>query len=158
MPSKLLWTLIAVALLGALGFFAWTNPSYQKAFEARWYYMTGNYDLAYDLAKEAYQADPYNRMAFTVMTQTEVAKKYLDYIEEGIDYLRRIETIAEKKPISASDRARIKLMCEVMIDRYGTLAATPLTDKELTRRAKEIHDKFQTLYDSLFKEPAIKRK
>ncbi len=44
------------------------------------------------------------------------------------------------------------MMCEVMIGRYEQLSATKLTDRELVERAKEIYDKFKSLYASLFKQ------
>jgi hypothetical protein len=150
MPSKLIYFIIASALLGSMAYFAWTNPSYQKAFEAKWYYLMGEYDTAYQLAKEAYALDHYNRMALTVISQTEIARKYLSYIEEGNTFLQRIEKIAEKTPIEEADKVRIKMMCEVMLDRYDQLAATPLTDQDLVEKAKRIHDEFKKLYASLF--------
>ena len=150
MPSKLIYLLIASTLLGGMAYFAWTNPSYQKAFEAKWYYLTGEYDTAYQLAKEAYTLDHYNRMALTVISQTEIARKYLSYIEESNAFLQRIERIAEKTPIEEADKVRIKMMCEVMLDRYEQLAATPLTDRDLMEKAKRIRDEFKKLYTSLF--------
>ena len=150
--SRIVYALLALLLLAGMAVFAWTNPSYQKAFEAKWYYFMGDYDEALRLAKEAYALDRYNRMALTVMTQTEVAERYLDYIREGTEFLRQIEAIADHPPISKADKIRIKMMCEVMIDRYETLTATPLTDEELIERATNLYRKFKTLYTSLFKQ------
>jgi tetratricopeptide (TPR) repeat protein len=150
--SRIVYALLALLLLAGMAVFAWTNPSYQKAFEAKWYYFMGDYDEALRLAKEAYALDRYNRMALTVMTQTEVAERYLDYIREGTEFLRQIEAIADHPPISEADKIRIKMMCEVMIDRYETLTATPLTDEELIERATNLYRKFKTLYTSLFKQ------
>ncbi|WP_300368377.1 hypothetical protein [Hydrogenimonas sp.] len=151
MSSKITYLLFAVLLLGGMAIFAWTNPSYQKAFEAKWHYFMGDYDEAYALAKEAYALDRYNRMALTVMTQTEVAERYLGYIREGAGFLRQIEDIANHPPISEADKIRIKMMCEVMIERYEKLVATRLTDDELVERAHNIYEKFKSLYSSLFK-------
>lgn len=152
MQSRMVYAILALSLLAAMAVFALTNPSYEKAFEARWQYFMGNYDEAYKIAKEAYELDRYNRMAFTVMTQTEVAKRYLDYIREGEHYLELIEDTANHPPIGEADKVRIKMMCEVMIGRYEQLSATKLTDRELVERAKEIYDKFKSLYASLFKQ------
>ena len=153
MPSGRSWyAALALALLIGMAIFAWTNPSYEKAFEAKWYYMLGEYDPAYDLAKEAYALDRYNRMAFTVMTQTAVAKKFLDYIGEGRRYLALIEKIADHPPISKADRLRIKMMCEVMMDRYATLTPTKLTDRKLVEEAHAMYERFKTLHDSIFKQ------
>ncbi len=152
MQSKLVYLFVAIFMLAAMVIFALTNPSYEKAFEARWHYFMGNYDEAYKIAKEAYELDRYNRMAFTVMRQTEVAKEYLDYIREGKRYLNLIEDVANHPPIGEADKIRIKMMCEVMIGRYEKLSPTKLTDAELVEQAKEIYKKFQNLYTSLFKQ------
>ena len=152
MRSRLLSLMLALLLLGGMAIFAWTNPSYQKAFEAKWHYFMGEYDEAYRLAKEAYELDPYNRMALTVMTRTETAERYMDYIREGLEYLHRIESIADRPPIDEADRVRIKMMCEVMMGRYERLARTPLSDEELVERARRIYEKFSALYRSLFSE------
>ncbi len=152
MPSRMFYALLALLLLVGMAIFALTNPSYEKAFEARWQYFMGNYDEAYKIAKEAYELDRYNRMAFTVMTQTEVAKRYLDYIREGERYLSLIEDVANHPPIGEADKVRIKMMCEVMIGKYERMAPTKLTDRELVQRAEEIYRKFRSLYTSLFKQ------
>ncbi|WP_300363202.1 hypothetical protein [Hydrogenimonas sp.] len=150
--SRIVYALFALLLLGGMAIFAWTNPSYQKAFEAKWYYFMGEYDEAYQLAKEAYELDRYNRMALTVMTQTEVAERYLDYIREGTAFLNKIEEIANRSPIGEADRIRVKMMCEVMMDRFEKMDATPLADDELVERARNIYNKFKSLYTSLFKQ------
>jgi len=152
--SRIVYAIFALLLLGGMVIFAWTNPSYQKAFEAKWYYFMGDYDEAYKLAKEAYALDRYNRMALTVMTQTEVAERYLNYIREGAGFLRQIEEIADRSPIDEADKIRIKMMCEIMIERYEKLAATRLTDDELVERARNIYEKFKSLYASLFPSPS----
>ena len=152
MKCKVIYALLALSLLAGMAIFAFTNPSYEKAFEARWHYFMGNYDEAYKIAKEAYELDPYNRMALTVMAQTEVAKEYLDYIREGERYLVAIEEAANHPPIADADRIRIKMMCEIMIEKYMKLSATKLTDRELVERAEEIYKKFKSLYTSLFKQ------
>ena len=152
MPSKLLYTLLALALLGGMAYFAWTNPSYQRAFEAKWYIVTGDYETAYALADEAYRLDPYNRLSLSVMTQAKAARQYVAYLKEGSEYLHRIERIVEKRPLSDADRVRIKLMCEVMIEAYRQLPDPRFVDPELAERAKRRHDEFVTLYASLFKQ------
>ncbi|WP_456381492.1 hypothetical protein [Hydrogenimonas sp.] len=152
MGSRWVYLFVAFLLLGGMAVFAWLNPSYQKAFEAKWYYFMGDYDEAYRLAHEAYALDRYNRMALTVLTRTEVAERYLDYIHEGRSFLKRIEAIAERERIEEADRLRIKMMCEIMLGRYERLVATPLADDRLVEEAKEIYEKFRILYSSLFKQ------
>ena len=150
MGSRLTIFLLALALLGGMAVFAWTNPSYQKAFEAKWHYFMGEYDEAYRLAKEAYRLDPYNRMALTVMTRTERAEKYLAYIRDGLKYLHAIEEIADHSPVSEADKVRIKMMCEVMLGRYKQIATIPMENEALKQQAKDIFSKFKTIYEDLF--------
>ena len=150
MQSKLLFLALSILLLLLMVLFALTNPSYEKAFKAKWYYMSGEYEQALVLAKEAYKLDPYNRVALTVMRQSEIASKFVDYIKEGKAYLEQIEAIADNPPIQPADKTRIKMMCEVMIGRYPSLPSSRLTETKLVDRAKEIYEKFNTLYVSLF--------
>jgi len=158
MQSKLLFLALSILLLLLMVLFALTNPSYEKAFKAKWYYMSGEYDQALILAKEAYKLDPYNRVALTVMRQTEIAQKFVDYIKEGKAYLEQIEAIANNPPIQQSDKIRIKMMCEVMIDKYSSLPSSKLTESELIEQAKEMYEKFKTLYVSVYEKTQIKQK
>jgi len=158
MQSKLLFVSFAVLLLLLMVLFALTNPSYEKAFKAKYYYYSGNYDQALTLAKEAYELDPYNRVALTVMRQTEIARKFVDYIKEGRTYLKKIEAIADNPPIKQSDKIRIKMMCEVMINRYSSLPTSGLAKSDLIKQAEEVYKKFKRLYVSLFKKTQIKQK
>jgi len=148
LSNRMIYLIVALFLVG-MAAFAFFNPSYEKAFEAKWHYMMGEYDQAYALAKEAYDLDHYNRMAFTIMTQTEVSKQVLDYIREGSDYLRQIDTMM-RSDLSEADRLRIKMMCEVMIEKYPKLAPTKLTDPDLVQEAETIYKKFKNIYSSLF--------
>lgn len=150
MNPKLFFPLLVAGLLGGLFLYLYFNPSYEKAAQARWHYFLGHYEKAEDLAREAYALDRYNRMAFTVLTQSKVAMKYVQYIEQAKHYMQRIDAIAEKRSVSAADKARIKMMCKVVIGGYRKLAATRLTDDALIREAKRQHERFTQLYDELF--------
>jgi len=158
MQSKLLFLFLAILLLLLMYLFALTNPSYEKAFKAKWHYMSGEYKQALILAKEAYELDPYNRVALTVMRQTEIASKFVDYIKEGEAYLEQIEVIADNPPIKEADKIRIKMMCEIMIDKYSSLPSSALTKSELLSKAKEVYEKFKTLYVSVYGKTQIKQK
>jgi len=158
MQSKLLLVAFAILFLLLMVLFALTNPSYEKAFRAKYYYYSGKYDQALTLAKEAYKLDPYNRVALTIMRQTEIARKFVDYIKEGESYLRQIEAIADNPPIKQSDKIRIKLMCEVMLNKYSSLPTSRLIKSDLPNQAKEVYEKFKRLYVSLFGKTQIKQK
>ena len=58
--------------------------------EAKTFYELGEYEKAYQLAKKAYELEPYNRMAFTILTQSEIAKEWKNYIEESKNYFKKI--------------------------------------------------------------------
>jgi len=150
MLSKFLFVMSAIVLLGLGALYFVFNSSYQDSFEARFYYFIGNYEKAYMLSKRAYEKDSYNKMAFTVFTQSKIALNYEEYIKEGNRYLEKIEKISSSKKYSEADKIRVKMMCEIMIDRYKKLSPTKLTDKELLENSKKIYMKFKKLYDELY--------
>ena len=150
MLSKLGSTLLVVAILSFGGFYFLFTPTYQKSIEARIFYLLGEYKDAYNLSKEAYDLENYNKMAFTVMTQSKIAMKYKKYIDDSSDYFQKIELISAKDRFSKEDKARVKMMCEIMIDEYKKLIPTKLTSKNLIDDAKKSYEKFKSLYDELF--------
>jgi tetratricopeptide (TPR) repeat protein len=150
MLSRIYLFLILILFLGGGFLYFSSNSSYKDSFQARIYYFLGNYKQAYEYANKAYKQDGYNKMAFTVLTQSKIAKSYEKYIVQGNKYLEKIDSISTKKIFSSADRIRIKMMCEVMIDSYGELSPTKLTDITLQENAKKIHLKFKKLYAQLF--------
>ncbi|NOX16312.1 MAG: hypothetical protein GXP61_09900 [Epsilonproteobacteria bacterium] len=150
MLSKIVLVIVTVLFLAISLFYFMGNSSYQNSFEARFYYLVGNYDKAYEFAQKAYKEDSYNKMAFTVLTQSKIAKKYVDYIKEGNKYFDRIDKISSEKNYKEADKIRIKLMCQIMIGEYQKLVPTELTDKELVEDAKKTYTKFKQLYEQLF--------
>ena len=150
MLSKIVLVVSAVLFLLFSGFYFIVDSSYQDSFEARFYYFIGNYTQAYKFAKKAYDKDSYNKMAFTVLVQSKIAKEYVDYIETGNRYFEKIDKISSKKEYKNDDKARIKLMCEIMLGDYKKLSPTKLTNQDLVDSAKKINDKFGQLYKELF--------
>ncbi len=150
MLSKIVFVIVAILFLVASGFYFMGNSSYQNSFEARFYYFVGNYEKAYEFAQKAYKEDSYNKMAFTVLTQSKIAEKYVAYIKEGNVYFDKIDKISSEKEYKQADKIRIKLMCEIMIGRYKKLVPTKLTDKELVEDARKTYTKFKQLYEQLF--------
>ena len=133
-------------------FYFYFNPSYQKSIEAEYYYKTSEYQKAYELSKEAYDIDKYNRMAFSIMTQSQKSLTYIRFINEASEYLDKIEKMSSKKSFDESDSIRVKMMCEVVLAKYKKLTSTKLTDKELIEKAKKINEKFENIYSQLFVE------
>jgi len=111
----------------------------------------GNYQKAYELASRAYTLNPYNRMAFTLKTQSSIAKEWQNFINDANNYFSEIEKIANKNYISKKDKLRVKMMLEVLIDEYKTLKPSLLLPDEVKKEAKEKYLKAKKLYEKLFK-------
>ncbi len=150
MPFNIKLILFVAVLFGGSLYYFSTSPSYKNSVQARVYYFLGNYESAYELAKLALREDIYNKMANTVMAQSKIAKEFEAYIELGNKYLIKIDKISSKKEFSLADRARVKMMCEIMIESYKNLAPSTLTKKSLLQNSKEMQKKFIQLYEELF--------
>jgi len=149
MNNRVLLPLIAFGLILFIGIYFLVNPSYQKSIEAKYYYETGEYKEALVLAKEAFALDVYNRMASTITAQSVTALKYVSYIDMGKKYMVQINEIATHKEIIDADRAKIRIICEIMVDSYEKLAPSVITDKELVQSAAEYHNKFEKLLEKV---------
>ena len=149
MLNKYLFPIIALGLVIFMGLYFLINPSYQKSIEAKYYYEVGDYKEAYSLANEAFSMDVYNRMASTVMAQSKTSLLYVSYIEQAKKYLSQINNIATHDVISDADRARMKLMSEIMVDSYVKLAPSIITDSDLVQQAAKYHDDFEKLLEKV---------
>jgi tetratricopeptide (TPR) repeat protein len=147
MLSKWLFGLFIV--LAAAGIWVFSNPSYQKSLESKVRYAMGDFDGAYALAKESFEMDPYNRMASTVMAQSQTALKYVRYNEEAERYIKEIRRIADQKTVTPAERAKIKMMAAIMVDSYQKIAPTVVTDDELVMRARSNYEQFEKLHHEL---------
>jgi hypothetical protein len=150
MLSKFGATFTVLAILCAGVFYFLFTPSYQKSIEARFFYLLGDYEVAYELSLEAYELESYNKMAFTIMTQSKIAMKYEKYIQDADDYFQKIELISAKEKFMPDDKARVKMMCEIMIEEHKKLTPTKLTSQNLIDDAKARSAKFESLYKELF--------
>jgi len=139
-------SLLTIMFMGA---YLYLNPSYEKSLEAKYYYETGNYKEALVLANEAFSLDVYNRMASTILAQSKIALKYVAYINDAKKYIKQIDNIATHSTISDADRAKIRLMCEVMIGSYKKLAPSVVTDNELVNSASNYYLKFEKLLEKV---------
>ena len=128
------------------------NPSYTISMEAKYFFETGNYQKAYKLAKEAYMLNPYNRMAFSVKTQSKIAIKWQHFINDANNFFKKIKKIADKKHINKKDKLRIKIMLEILISEYKTLTPSILLPKKLKKEANKKYTKAKELYEKLFNE------
>ncbi|MGP1485529.1 MAG: hypothetical protein ACTTJC_05535 [Campylobacter sp.] len=150
MTSKFVIVIISIVLLLLSWAFFATNNSYQEAIKSRFYYEISNYDKAHELAKIAYAKDNYNKMAYTVMVQSEISMRFSNYIKRGEAYLDKILKISKLETVDKAQATRIKLICEIMVDDFHTLVPSRLTDKALQDEAKNMRDKFLELQKQLF--------
>ena len=136
MSSKVVVLSIGALLAALFISFVTLSPSYKNALKAKFYYETGDYETAYKLSKSAYNKDIYNKLAHTVMVQSEISQKYALYIARSNDYLEKIQ--------------KIRMMCDIAVSDYDLLKPSNLTDPDLQKEAKMIRDKFLTLQKELF--------
>ena len=150
-----MWLILPLMLVTAAVFYFAFNPSYERSIQAKFYYAMGNYPTAYNMAKSAFDLDPYNRMAATVMTQSQTALKFVSYIEQAKKYSAQIAQIAAGETVTDADKAKIKLMCEVMIDSFVKISPirrdgrSIVLDKALVEEAKSYHQQFVTLHEKI---------
>ena len=149
MKAKILFPLIALGLIVVMAIYFLLNPSYEKSLEAKYYYEIGQYQKAYELANEAFSMDLYNRMASTIMAQSKTSMKYQKYVNDAKKYLREINEIVAKDNISAADRAKIKIMSEIMVDAYVKLAPSVITDKALVQEAARYYKNFEQILEKV---------
>ena len=143
------WIVLSVAtLLFTFGYF-FLNPSYELSLEAKFHYAMGDYKTAQQKATKAFEMNQYNRMASTVMTQSQTAMKFVNYIDESKKYMQEIAEIASGDGVSDAQRAKVKMICEIMIESYKKIAPTVLTDEDLIKEAKDYNLKFKKLYDEI---------
>ncbi len=139
---------IIVSFIGL--YFVGFSQSYKLSLEARVKYVMGDYKGARILAKEAFELDPYNKMAFSILAQSKISAKFLDYIEDAKRYLSKIEELSSRGDFSKADKIKIKFYCEIMIEKYKKLSPTVMTDKELYKASTKEYEKFVKIYEELF--------
>lgn len=149
------WVLISFATIVLMVMYFMFNPSYERSIQAKYYYATGEYKTAHRLATEAFELDSYNRMAATIMTQSQMAMKFVDYIEQSKAYQKQISAIANAKHISRSDKAKMKLICEIMMESYDKISLiyrdgrAVVLDEALVEEARKYHQQFADLYEKI---------
>jgi tetratricopeptide (TPR) repeat protein len=142
-------TILILVIMMALFFFGFTD-SYKLSLQAKMKYVTGEYAQARALAKEAFDLDPYNRMAISILAQSKISAQMADYLQDAKKYLAKIEILSAKSDFSSRDKTKIKMMCEVMIGRYEKLNPTVMTDETLYDACTENFQHFKKIYAELF--------
>jgi len=147
---KITFLIVTLLIFGMVISFFLFSDSYKLSFEARMKYFMGDYKTARELAQKAFELDPYNKMAFSILAQSKISAKMVDYIEDANRYLKKIEELTKKSDFSHRDRIKIKMICEVMMARYDKLSPTVMTDKELYKIATRKYRQFRKIYEELF--------
>lgn len=150
MSSKTVILIIGALLAAIFVSFVTLSPSYKNALGAKFYYEMGDYETAYRLSKSAYHKDIYNKLAHTVMVQSEISQKYATYIARSNGYLENIQKISKSGKVSKVNLDKIRMMCDIAVSDYAELKPSNLTDSDLQEEAKRIKDKFLTLQKELF--------
>jgi hypothetical protein len=149
MQTKILFPGIAIGFLLLMGLYFLINPSYERSIEAKYHYEMGHYEEAYTLANEAFSMDIYNRMASTIMAQSQTSLKYVAYINQAKDYMAQINEIATHENISDEERAKIKLMSEIVVNSYVKLAPSVITNNKLVKEAASYNAQFEKLLEKV---------
>ena len=139
--------LIALLFIASMLLYFFINPSYERSLEAKFYYETGAYEKAYRLAKEAFKLDPYNKMAATIMTQSQYALRYVRYIKNAKKYIRKIEQMLDSGEIDEAKRAKIRTIASIMVQSYKKLAPSVVVDETLIKEAKSYYEQFSRLLE-----------
>lgn len=147
---RIFFLLLAILILGTGGLYFASSDSYQNSFKARYYYFLNDYEKANEYSQQAYKQDKYNKMAFSVLTQSKNALSYQHYITRGEKYMEKINQISSHSKITKADRAKIKMMSEIMLGEYKNLVSTKLTDKKLLENAKNTYKKYKQINNELF--------
>ncbi|NPA54931.1 MAG: hypothetical protein GXO40_01035 [Epsilonproteobacteria bacterium] len=146
--KKIIFILIAVL---SVFLYYFLNDSYRYSLMARAYYEFGNFDKAYEFAKEAYDMNKYNRMAFTILTQSKIAKEWQNFIDQSNKYFKQIDEISNKEMITKADKVRIKMMLEIILGEYKHLTHSMLISQSLKQQAHKNYIKAKELYNGIFK-------
>ncbi len=149
MFKKLFTTIFIIVFLIGLYFIGFSD-SYKLSLEARVKYFMGDYKEARVLAKKAFELDPYNKMAFSILAQSKISARLLDYIEDSKRYLLKIEELSSRGDFSEADKIKIKFYCEIMKEKYIKLSPTVMTDKDLYKACTVQYEKFVKIYEELF--------
>ncbi len=149
MSYRYIWLIVSFSLLLVMAVYLIINPSYEKSFEAKYYYHMGDYKKSLTLSKEAFALNVYNRMASTIMAQSQISLQYAQYIQQAKKYMKDINTLAHKDALSDADKAKMKLMSEVVIDGYVKLSPSVVTDKKLVEEAAYYHNEFVKLHEKI---------
>jgi len=151
LKTKIGFILLLLICAIAVYFYYIFDKSYILSAEAKKYYAAGDFKEASELAQKAYELNSYNRMAFTVLVQSQESLKWKKYIEETRKYLTFIEGVSYKENISKGDLVRIKMICEISIANHEKLNQNNMMiDTALKTEANRLHQEILAIKHELF--------
>jgi len=89
-------------------------------------------------------------MAFTVYTQSKIAKEWVTFLNDAHKYFKEIEKIANKPNLTQKERQKVKIMLEILLDEYKNLKPSLLISEELKQKAKLQYEKAKKIYEKVF--------
>ena len=141
---------IFIIFIAGMSIYFIINPSYERSIEAKYYYEIGDYEEAYKIAKEAFEIDTYNKMATTIMTQSKLSLRYVNYIKDAKKYLNEIQDFISTDEINDAQKAKIRTIAKIMIDSYKKLAPSVAVDKKLIKEAEIYREKFKNILQKAY--------
>jgi len=152
LKTKIFFILLVLITVIAIYFYYLFDKSYMISLEAKKLYRAGDYQSAMDLAQKAYELNQYNRMAFTVLVQSEESLKWVKYIRQTKEYLAFIRQLNEQEEISKGDLLRIKMICEISVADFEKLnQKNRLIDEFLKKDSQRLNQEIVAIRDELFK-------
>jgi tetratricopeptide (TPR) repeat protein len=139
---KFHYVIIALVLSGIAYFYF--NPSYKLSMEAKLLYSMEEYEEAKEAAEKAIELDKYNNMAFFVKNRSTLTLETIEFNREAQKYKEEIVEMLkrEKGAFSKADRARAKIMSEIVVAEYEKLSLNLVDNLEVKSEAEEYYKTF----------------
>ena len=149
MLSKAFLYILSFIFVLIMAIYLFISDSYKLSVEAKYYYTIEHYDMALELSKKSFELDRYNRMASTIMTQSQIAMLFVEYNQQAQKYLDQIAAIIEKEDVTRADKIKIKFICEIMIEKHKKISETVLTQHNLVAQSRAYLDEFKKLHEKV---------
>jgi tetratricopeptide (TPR) repeat protein len=140
--------LIALIIVGFFSYLEY-NPSYKLSIEARYYYVIGDYEFAYDLSNQALIIREYNTMAFHIKNRSGLTLKMINFNQEAEEFFNKIKTLIQQKPLKKPNKVRIKMMSEIILSKYENLSFPLVEDDEVKDEAKKYFKEFKIIHNKI---------
>jgi len=134
-----------IVVFGGTSLYFYLNPSYRLSMEAKFYYSMGDYEIALQLSEEALKLREYNTMAFHIKTRSELTLQMVDFIKEADEFKKEIIKIFTQGKPSRKNKLRIKMMSDIVVDKYKNLSLKFIEDEELKKEALLRYQQFKKL-------------